>query len=245
MRYFKCILEYDGAEYSGWQRQENTPMTIQEKVESALAEIAKKPVCVLASSRTDAGVHAYGQVIGFHMDSSIPTERLPIAMNSLLPGEIRVKHAEEVDMNFHPRFQTIGKTYHYMIDNGQIQSVFRRRYAYHVPYSLDVEEMRKSSQHLIGKHDFSAFRAVGCSAKSPVRTIKNIQIFKENDLLRLEYEGDGFLYNMVRILTGTLIYAGLRKFSSEDIHRILTECDRTKAGPTAPAHGLYLVKVFY
>lgn len=220
-------------------------MTIQEKVESALSGIAKAPVSVLAASRTDAGVHAYGQVIGFHMENNIPIDRLPIAMNSLLPGDIRVKQAEEVSADFHPRFQTKGKIYHYLIDNGQIQSVFRRRYAYHVPYKLNLQSMQESSQHLIGKHDFSSFRAVGCSAKSPVRTIKNIQICQENDLLRLEYEGDGFLYNMVRILTGTLIYSGLGKYSSQDVKRILAEQDRTKAGPTAPAHGLYLLKVFY
>lgn len=238
MRYFKCILEYDGSDYSGWQRQENTPLTVQEKVEEALTVIAKQPITVLASSRTDAGVHAYGQVIGFHMDSTIPTERLPVAMNSLLPGEIRVKEAIEVDSDFHPRFQTTGKIYHYLVDNGLFQSPFKRKYAYHVPYNIDPTLMQESAQHLIGKHDFSSFRAVGCSARSPVRTIKRIEVFKEGDLVRLEFEGDGFLYNMVRILTGTLLYAGFKKFSPNDVKSILAARDRTLAGPTVPAHGL-------
>lgn len=245
MRSFKCIVEYDGTNYSGWQRQSNTHRTIQEQIEDALKVIAKHPVSVTASSRTDAGVHAYGQVIAFSMDCGIPTERISIAINTLLPKDIRVKEVERVDPDFNPRFQAQGKIYHYMVDNGLVQSVFRRYFAYHVPQHLDLNAMRESATHLIGKHDFSSFRAVGCSAKSPVRTIRRIEIFQEGDLIRLEYEGEGFLYNMVRILTGTLVYAGLGKFSPDQVKQILLAKNRTLAGPTMPPHGLYLIKVFY
>lgn len=245
VRYFKCILEYDGTIYSGWQRQNNTPMTIQEKVENALQKIEKKPITVLASSRTDAGVHAYGLVIGFHIESSISKERLSIAINSLLPRDIRIKKVEEVDSDFHPRFDAKGKIYHYHIDNCLIQSAFRHCYAYHLLYQLDVDAMKKSSVHLVGTHDFSSFRAAGCSAKSPIRNLKRVEIFKEGESIRLEFEGEGFLYNMVRILTGTLVYAGLGKFTPYQIKTILDARDRTLAGTTVPAHGLYLMKVFY
>ncbi|AZR74750.1 tRNA pseudouridine(38,39,40) synthase TruA [Anoxybacter fermentans] len=245
MRYFKAILEYDGTNYNGWQRQINTSMTIQEKIEDALTVITKKHISVVAASRTDAGVHAYGQVIGFKLENNIPTERIPIAVNSLLPKDIRMKDIEEVDPDFHPRFHAKGKIYQYLIETGPIQSVFRRNYAYHVPQNLNLEGMQKAAQYLIGKHDFSSFRASGCSAKSPVRNLKRIEIFQEKDLLRLEFEGEGFLYNMVRILTGTLIYVGLGKFTPYKVKEILEARDRTLAGPTAPAHGLYLMKVFY
>ncbi len=245
MRYFKCIVEYDGTSYSGWQRQKNTPHTIQEKIENALRIIAKEQIPVMAASRTDAGVHAYGQVIGFKMKSGIPLEKLSLAMNGLLPTDIRIKEAREVDQDFHPRFQAIGKIYNYYLDNRNIQSVFQRNYAYHIPIKLDISNMKKSSKYLIGTNDFSSFRASGCSAKSPVRTLKRIDVEKKDDFIRLEFEGDGFLYNMVRILTGTLVYAGMNKFTSLDVRDILDAQDRTLAGPTVPAHGLYLVKVFY
>lgn len=245
MRYFKSIVEYDGTNYSGWQRQTNTSMTIQEKVENALSVIAKEPKSILASSRTDAGVHAHGQVIGFRMNNKIPTERIPIALNSILPKNIRIREVEEVNADFHPRFQTVGKIYQYLIDNDSIQSAFRFHHAYHVPYELDVQAMREGSQHLIGTHDFSSFRASGCSAKSPVRTVKRVDVTKTDHLIRLEVEGDGFLYNMVRIITGTLIYVGLGKFTAGQVKDILEAKDRTLGGPTAPAQGLYLVKVFY
>ncbi len=245
MRYFKCILEYDGTNYSGWQRQNNTHKTVQEKVESALTIISKKSISVLASSRTDAGVHAYGQVIGFKMDNNIPINKLSVAMNCLLPKDIRIISAEEVDLNFHPRFQAKGKIYHYLIEICKIQSVFRRFYAYQLLFELDIDAMRKSSEYLIGTHDFSSFRATGCSAKSPVRNLKRIEIFKENDSIRFEFEGEGFLYNMVRILTGTLVYTGLGKFTPEQVDEVLEARDRTLAGPTVPAHGLYLMQIFY
>lgn len=245
MRYFKGIVEYDGTNYSGWQRQRNTPMTIQEKVENALTVITKEPISILAASRTDAGVHAYGQVIGFQMDNKIPTDRIPIALNSILPKNIRIRKVEEVDADFHPRFQTVGKIYQYLIDNDPIQSAFRFQHAYHVPYELDVQAMNEGGQHLIGTHDFTSFRASGCSAKSPVRTVKRINITKTDHLIRLEVEGDGFLYNMVRIITGTLIYVGLGKFPPSQIREMLQARDRTLGGPTAPSQGLYLVKVFY
>lgn len=245
MRWFKCIVEYDGTNYSGWQRQSNTRMTIQEQVEDVLTMIAKHPVTVIAASRTDAGVHAYGQVIAFSMENGIPSERIPIAMNSALPRDIRIKAIEEVTSDFNPRFQSQGKIYHYLLDNSRIQSAFRHHYAYHVPNQLNLDAMRMSATHLVGRHDFSSFRAIGCSAKSPVRTIRRIEVFQEGDLIRIEYEGDGFLYNMVRILTGTMIYAGLGKFSPAQVKQILEAKDRTQAGPTVPPHGLYLIKVFY
>lgn len=245
MRFFKCIVEYDGTNYSGWQRQKNTPMTIQEKIENALQIITKKFVKVSGASRTDAGVHACGQVIAFGLDINIPVERISKAINGLLPENIRVKSAEEVDSNFHPRFQAKEKIYHYLIDNGKTQSVFRRNYAYFVPLALNIDSMKEAAQFLIGTHNFSAFRASGCSAKSPIRSLKKIDIFVDANLVRLEFLGDSFLYNMVRILTGTLLYVGLGKFSPFQVKQILENKDRTQAGPTVPAQGLYLIKVFY
>ena len=245
MRFFKCIVEYDGTKFSGWQRQKNTPMTIQEKIENALQLITKKFVKVSGASRTDAGVHAYGQVIAFALDINIPVERIPKALNGLLPDNIRVKDAEEVDASFHPRFQAKGKIYHYLIDNRKTQSVFRRNFAYFVPLALNIDKMKEAVEFLIGTHDFSSFRASGCSAKSPIRSLKNIVIVEDTDLVRLEFEGDGFLYNMVRILTGTLLYVGLGKISPLEVKQILESKDRTIAGPTVPSKGLYLIKVFY
>lgn len=245
MRYFKAVIEYDGTNYSGWQRQKNTSMTIQQKVEEALSKIEKKSVSVLASGRTDAGVHAYGQVIGFSLANSIPTSKIPIATNGLLPRDIRIIRAEEVDKDFHPRYQTKGKIYQYKIETGSVQSVFRRNYTYYYPFELDIQKIRESIQHLVGTNDFSSFRASGCSAKSPVRTIKKITVSKNENLYMLEYEGDGFLYNMVRILTGTLLQVGIGKFDPIEVKEILEAKDRNLAGPTVPGHGLYLKKVFY
>lgn len=246
MRYYKCVVEYDGTQYSGWQRQKNTSWTIQEKIEEALRILVKKPVSVLAASRTDAGVHARAQVIGFQMDNLIPVQKLPFAINRLLPSNIQVRQAEEVTQDFHPRYQAKGKIYHYYIDNQRIQSVFWRHYAYHIPIKLNLDLMKESSNYLLGTQDFSSFRALGCVAKSAVRTLKQIEIEALNEhLVRLEFFGDGFLYNMVRILTGTLIYAGLEKFTPKDVLEILQAKDRAFAGPTVPARGLYLIQVFY
>lgn len=246
MRYFKCIVEYDGTQYSGWQRQKNTPWTIQEKIEEALQILVKKPVSALASSRTDAGVHAQGQVIGFHLDCRIPLENLPLAINRLLPGNIRVRQAEEVSQDFHPRYDAKGKLYQYYVDNQRIRSVFRRNYAYHIPTRLNLDAMKMSSHYLLGTKDFSSFRALGCVAKSAIRTLERIEIKQLDDsLVCLEFLGDGFLYNMVRILSGTLLNAGLDKFTPKEVQEILLAKDRDLAGPTLPAHGLYLVQVFY
>lgn len=244
-----CLtLQYDGARYKGWQKQGNTPDTIQEKLEALLSRLYDAPVEISGSGRTDAGVHALGQTASFHVPASgkqYSCSELCALMNQYLPQDIRVLSAEEKGERFHARLLAKSKIYEYHIDNGPSADVFRRRYALHIAESLDLAAMEKAASCLIGTHDFKSFCANSHMKKSSVRTIYQIDLIPDGQFLTIRYCGNGFLYNMVRIMTGTLIETGLHQKSPEDISGILAACDRSLAGFTAPPHGLFLVRVSY
>ncbi|GFR35257.1 tRNA pseudouridine(38-40) synthase TruA [Thermobrachium celere] len=244
MRNIKLIIEYDGTNYVGWQKQKNG-LSISEVIEDAIFKITKQSVNLIGSGRTDAGVHARGQVANFLIETKIPADKLKDAINSKLPSDISIISSEEVDESFHARYSSKGKWYSYTILNRVEPSPFYNKYAAHIKYKLDLDKMIKASKYLIGQHDFAAFKSEGSSVKTTVRTIYKIDINKDGDIIRLDFEGDGFLYNMVRIITGTLIDVGRGKIQTEDVQKILNSKDRRNAGFTAPACGLCLEKVYY
>jgi tRNA pseudouridine38-40 synthase len=245
MQRLKCIITYDGTNFSGYQVQPNK-RTVQSELEACLAKIHKgKEVKVFASGRTDAGVHAKGQVIHFDSSLSIPEDRWPIALNSLLPDDIAILSTECVDSSFHARFDARGKEYRYVLRLSSNRDPFLRNYAYHHPYSLDLEAMEEGSSFLLGTYDFTSFCSAKTEVENRIRTIKEIGFLRDKELLTLKFVGDGFLYNMVRILVGTLLEIGSGERKPEEIQKILAGKDRRLAGKTAPANGLYLWKVFY
>lgn len=245
MQRLKCTICYDGTLFSGYQVQPNK-RTVQSEVEAALKRLHKgNDIKVTASGRTDAGVHAKGQVIHFDSPLLIPEDRWVKALEALLPDDIVVRKAEKAEADFHARFDAIGKEYRYFVRLGQEKDPFTRHYQFHLTYPLNIERMREAASCLIGTHDFTSF----CSAKSEVvdrvRTIKEIEVIEEGELLVFRFSGNGFLYNMVRILTGTLLEVGRGLRNPNEIPQILKQKDRQLAGKTAPAHGLYLWEVFY
>jgi len=244
MRNIKLLIEYDGTRYSGWQKQPNA-MTIQENIEKAIKKITSEECTLIGSGRTDRGVHARGQVANFHTNSKIPSDRFKDALNSVLEDDISIRASEEVDDSFHSRYDAKGKEYRYLIYNNRIRSPIHRNYSYHVPYKLDIELMNKASKAFIGEHDFLGFMSSGSNVKSTVRTIYNISLKKNDDLIEIKVAGNGFLYNMVRIVAGTLVEIGNSRIDLNEVDDIITSKDRNKAGHTAPPHGLYLEKVFY
>jgi tRNA pseudouridine38-40 synthase len=245
MQRFKCEIAYDGSQFSGYQVQPGK-RTVQLEVERALAKIHKgNPVKIFASGRTDAGVHARGQVIHFDSPLAIPEDRWVTALNSLLPKDIAVGSTEKAAEGFHSRFDANGKEYRYFIYRGKIRSPFERHYAYHYPYHLDIGAMREAAEHLLGTHDFSSFCASKTDVEDKVREIRKVRVEEAGDMLELHFTGSGFLYNMVRILTGTLLEAGAGTREPGSIPEIISGRDRSLAGKTAPAEGLYLWKVFY
>ena len=245
MRNIKLIIEYDGKKFGGWQKQPNKN-NIQGEIENAIFELTGEKVELYASGRTDAGVHALGQVANFKTkNKTIPIEKFAIAINSKLKKSIVIKSAQEVDEKFHSRYNCKQKTYRYVIDNSEQGTAIYRDLQYHMPIKLDVEKMKRASKYFEGEHDFSAFKASGTSSKSSVRTIFSVDVKKEDEKITMEFTGNGFLYNMVRIISGTLVDVGLGKIEPEEITKIIEGKDRTKAGKTLPAHGLYLVEVRY
>ncbi len=243
-RNIRLTLEYDGTSYNGFQRQGGLP-TIQSELERAVAIITGARVPVIGAGRTDAGVHAKGQVACFRTEARMPAERFVPALNSVLPRDIRVVAAREADPGFHPRYDARWKTYEYLIDTGAVPSVFLRNYAHHVPFALDIAAMREAAAHLVGRHDFRSFAAAHGGAKTFSRDVRAFSIEVDGRLVRMTVEANGFLYNMVRIMAGTLILVGMRKLAPEDVARIRDARDRRLAGPTAPARGLCLVRVSY
>lgn len=243
-RNIKLLIEYDGTNYHGWQKQANL-ITIQETLEQALSKVMCHLVSVVGAGRTDAGVHALGQVANFFTTCCIPVEKVPYALNSILPGDIVIKDAQEVSDEFHARYSAKGKKYRYVINNSKFPSALERNREYYYPYKLDLVLMKEALQLFKGTHDFKGFMAGGSLIKNTVRTIYEADLKKEQDRIVIEISGNGFLYNMVRIIVGTLIELGRGKISIEDIRKIITEGNRTKAGPTVPPHGLYLVEVYY
>lgn len=245
MQRIKMTLSYDGTAFNGYQVQPNG-RTVQEEVQRALKQMHKgEPILVTGSGRTDARVHAYGQVIHFDTTLSIPLENWTRALNAQLPGDVRVLHTEAVSSDFHARYDVVRKTYQYRVHNRAAVDVFRRNYAVHEPYTLNVLEMKRAAAALIGEHDFTSFCASKTDVKNKVRTIYRIEIEQMQDELVFTFEGSGFLYNMVRILMGTLLEVGKGRRSANEMSSILMAKDRNKAGKTAPPHGLYLWEVSY
>jgi tRNA pseudouridine38-40 synthase len=245
MQRYKGIISYDGSGFSGYQVQPNK-RTVQSEMESVLLKMHKGiPVKITGSGRTDAGVHAKGQVVHFDSHLPISEEKWSVALNSLLPADISVLSVSKVNESFHARFDVIRKEYRYFIYRSANRDPFRRNFAFRFPYDLNIDSMKLASKYLLGTHDYSSF----CSAKTEVidkvRTIEQIDIMSENELLILRFVGNGFLYNMVRILVGTLLEVGIGSRNPSEIPDILAKKDRIYAGKTAPAHGLYLWEVFY
>ncbi|MFZ5966759.1 MAG: tRNA pseudouridine(38-40) synthase TruA [Bacillota bacterium] len=244
MQNVKLLIEYDGTRFCGWQRQENG-RTVQEEIEKALSKVMKKEIRINGSGRTDAGVHALGQVASFQGDFSIPVDRISLALNALLPEDISIHDAVAVGEDFHARYSAKGKRYIYQIYNHPYRSALYRNYAYFVPQVLDIEAMERAAAYFLGEHDFRGFMASGSSVKDTVRTIYSLDVYQMDKMIKLEISGNGFLYNMVRIIAGTLTEVGKGKIDAEQVPHIIHSCSRKQAGPTAPPQGLYLAEVYY
>ena len=244
MRNIKLKIEYDGKDFNGWQKQP-TKLNIQGEIERAIEEITGEKVDLIGSGRTDAGVHALGQVANFKTNSNIPIEKFPIALNTKLKRSIRIVDAEEVDERFHSRYNCKKKTYRYIINNSINGTAIYRNLEYNFSQELDVEKMNEAAKYFEGEHDFKGFKASGTSSKSSVREIYEANVYQENNKVVIELTGNGFLYNMVRIISGTLLEVGIGKIKAKDIPDIINSGDREKAGKTLPPNGLYLVKVEY
>ena len=245
MRNIRLLLQYEGTRYQGWQRQTSSENTIQGKLEQLLSKMCNEPIEVMGSGRTDAGVHALGQVANFHTTSTMSAEEMLSYINEYLPQDIAVLQVTEAAPRFHSRLNACGKRYCYRVINSAIPNVFWRRYALEVPLKLDVEAMEKAASYLSGEHDFKAFTSAKKGKKSTVRRIDKIAIAREGDLLTFTFEGNGFLHHMVRILVGTLLEVGTGKRKPEEMSEILASGSREKAGALVPAKGLTLMEVFY
>lgn len=242
---YKLLLQYDGTKLNGWQKQGNTDNTIQGKLEAILEKMYGMYVEIHGSGRTDAGVHALGQVANFHAPEMFSLEEILNTLNEYLSKDIRVLSVEEVDERFHARLTAKGKTYEYRIDNGKIANVFQRKFTMREENPLDLEAMRAAAVQFLGTHDFKTFCANKKMKKSTVRTITSIEIKEMDGIVSIRYTGNGFLYNMVRILTGTLIEVGRGKRKPAEMADVIHAKDRGAAGFTAPAQGLFLVEVDY
>jgi len=248
-------IEYDGTNFSGWQRQPNA-RTVQGEIEAVLSKLCAMPMQINGTSRTDAGVHALGQRASFKGEFGIPTDRIQVAANNMLAAsvgtprqcaDVRIAKVEEVPTEFHARFDCKGKTYRYIIRHNSEPDVFRRNYAYQIKGELDASAMTEAAKYIVGTHDFACFQAAGGTPReTTVRTIFDLQVLtKGEDELWIEITGDGFLYNMVRIIVGTLVEVGQGKRAPESIRDVIASTDRQKAGHTAPAEGLYLLEIYY
>jgi len=244
MRNIKLKIEYDGKDFNGWQKQPNK-LNIQGEIERAISEITGEETELIASGRTDAGVHSLGQIANFKTNSNISIEKIPIALNTKLKKSIRILEAEEVDERFHSRYSCKKKTYRYIINNSKNGTAIYRNLEYNFSGKLDAEKMNRAIQKFIGEHDFKGFKASGTSSKNSIRTIYEASVIRKDDRVIIELTGNGFLYNMVRIIAGTLIDVGTDKIKMEEIENIINSGDRARAGKTLPPNGLYLVKVEY
>ncbi|MDD6213981.1 MAG: tRNA pseudouridine(38-40) synthase TruA [Firmicutes bacterium] len=244
MRNIKLTLQYDGTNYHGWQTQENA-VTVQEVVEKAIAAVIGARPKLVGCGRTDSGVHAMRYVCNFKSETHIPERKLPLALNAHLPADIVCMAAEDVSADFDARYSAKKKCYKYYIQNSQFPNVFRLNRIWHYPHPLDIEKMRHAAEAFLGEHDFIGFAARGFTVKTTVRTIYSIDISKKDDIIEISVCGNGFLYNMVRIIAGTLVFVGGGKLNPDDMSDIIASCDRKRAGMTAPAAGLYLSEVYY
>ncbi|MBQ6645399.1 MAG: tRNA pseudouridine(38-40) synthase TruA [Clostridia bacterium] len=244
MRRIRLILEYDGAAYVGWQRQQNA-LSVQQVVEEKLSRLTGETVTVTGASRTDAGVHALGQNAHFDTESRIPADKFSFALNTLLPPDIRAVSSSEVSSAFHARFSAMGKEYRYLFYAAPHASALYRNLSAHVIYPLDVPLMRAEAEAMLGRHDFAPFAASGSVVKDTVRTVDAVRVFENPPFVELRVHGNGFLYNMVRILAGTLIAVGTHKLEGGAIARALQSGSRLDLGVTAPPQGLTLMRVDY
>ncbi|MDI6728768.1 MAG: tRNA pseudouridine(38-40) synthase TruA [Thermodesulfovibrionales bacterium] len=255
MRNIKLTIQYDGTNYNGWQIQPNG-ITIQEILQKNIKKITGEDAKLIGAGRTDAGVHAIGQVASFKTSSGLSSDVIKRALNANLPDDIRILNACDAELDFHPRYDAKSKIYVYVISNFTVISPFLYRYAWKVPHKLHFEDMCNAIEFIRGRHDFSAFRASGCSAKNPVRTVFNISIEKSDTIhfmdipfagnfLKVRLEADAFLRHMVRNIVGTIVEIGKGKTKSEEIREIINSKDRRLAGPTAPARGLFLEEINY
>lgn len=244
MKRIKLTVAYDGTDYCGWQIQKNG-ITVEEVLNRALSRLTGEEITVVGASRTDAGVHARGNVAVFDTDTRIPAERIVYAVNALLPEDVVVVRSEEVPAGWHPRKCVSVKTYEYRILNKEFPDPVRRRDTYFVSFSLDIERMRRAAEYLKGEHDFKSFCSAQTAVETTVRTIYDLDIKKEGEIITIRVRGNGFLYNMVRIIAGTLAGVGRGYFEPEDMERMLEAKDRTQAGVTAPPQGLTLVGIEY
>ena len=244
LRRMLLTVEYDGTAYSGWQRQYNG-LAVQQVLEETLTRACGEKIAITGASRTDAGVHALGQACHFDTHSAIPPHKYPFVLNTMLPRDIRVHTGREVPPDFHARFMTGGKTYTYRIINSRHGSALKRNTHLHVPVPLDTAPMERAAQTLLGQHDFAAFQASGGTAKTTVRTMRSVSLTRVGDEITFILEGDAFLYNMVRIIVGTLIEIGHGRRGEDAFLRAYETGDRLALGVTAPPHGLELTKVHY
>ena len=244
MKRIKLEVAYDGTNYCGWQIQQNG-ITVEEVLNNKLSELLGEQIKVIGASRTDSGVHALGNVAVFDSDTRIPPEKICFALNQRLPEDIRIQHSMEVFTEFHPRFCKSRKTYLYQILNRTFPVPTHRLYTHFLHTPLDVEVMKKAASYIIGTKDFKSFCSANSQVTDTVRTVYSINVKKEGDIISIEITGNGFLYNMVRIIAGTLIEVGRFAEPPEKMQEIIQACDRTKAGPKAPANGLTLIKIDY
>ena len=242
MKRVMLVVAYDGTNYCGWQIQANG-ITVQEELNRCLSKLLKEPIQTVGASRTDAGVHALGNVAVFDTAARMPAEKISYALNTYLPEDIRIQYSAEVAADFHPRYCESEKTYEYRILNRRFPLPTQRLYTYFYHYKLDVEKMREGASFLVGRHDFASFCGANAQVKSTVREVTGIDIEKKDDVITIQVRGRGFLYNMVRIIAGTLIEIGNEQYPPENMGEILRACDRQQAGPTAPACGLTLKEI--
>lgn len=241
MKRVKLVVAYDGTEYHGWQYQPNA-MTIEGELNKALTNLLGEEIQVIGASRTDAGVHARCNVAVFDTQVRMPAEKMSYALNQRLPNDIVIQESSEVAVDFHPRKCESRKTYEYAIYCSEFPMPLKSRYSYFTYHKLDVKKMEAASQYFLGEHDFKAFCSAGTVVESTVRTIELLEVVEEDGLIKIRVRGNGFLYNMVRIIAGTLVEVGKGRIQPEEIPSIIAACDRQKAGPTLPACGLTLIK---
>lgn len=244
MKRVKLVVAYDGTNYHGWQVQDNG-ITIEEVLNQTISELVQEDIKVIGASRTDAGVHACGNVAVFDTESRIPGDKFSFALNQRLPEDIRIQESYEVDADFHPRYADTVKTYEYNILNRRFELPSKRLYAAFCYYPMDIERMNQAAAYLVGEHDFKSFCSAGAQVQTTVRTIYAVNVTKDDDMVHIRITGNGFLYNMVRIIAGTLMQVGTGLMEPEQVKEILEARDRSKAGPTAVAKGLTLVEIRY
>lgn len=244
MKRVRIVISYDGTAYCGWQIQ-NNGITVEEIMNRELTGLLGEEITVIGASRTDSGVHAIGNVAVFDTETKIPPEKISFALNQRLPEDIRIQKSEEVNANFHPRYCDSIKTYEYRILNRKFPDPLNRLYTHFVYMPLDVEKMKAAAAYLVGEHDFASFCSAKSQVKTTVRTVYTLEVSKMDDIIKIRISGNGFLYNMVRIIVGTLLKVGLGVYPPEHVEEILEAKDRNCAGPKAPARGLTLIGISY